>query len=153
MNSSFRTTALGVVFGASLMAVAAVGVAQAEPAPLPPGPDGLVNVLVGGTTFLYSVPDAQAAQAVTDMCAMPAPAVSAMVAEVDAAGGSETACAGRPKGNVVLAENLPAAQEPSPVVPGTKASFGSGSADVNPAGPDPISNSLPTEPDNMSALN
>jgi hypothetical protein len=153
MNSNFRTTALGVVFGASLMAIAAAGVAQAEPAPLPPGPDGLVNVVVGGATVLDSVPDAQAAQAVTEMCALPAPAATAMVDEVDAAGRSETACAGKSAGDVVLAENLPAAQEHSPVVPGTKASFGSGSADVNPAGPDPISNSLPTEPDNMPALN
>lgn len=153
MTSNFTSTALGVAFGASLMALAATGVAQAEPAPLPAAPDGLVNVVVGGATVLDSVPDAQAAQAVTDMCALPAPAVTAMIAQVDAVGGSEKACAGKSGGDVVLAENGPAAQEPSPVVPGTQASYGSGKASIDPAGPDPISANLPTEPDNMPSQN
>lgn len=146
MSTSFRTAALGAVFGVSLAVTAGLGVAQAEP--LPPGPDGLVNVVVGGATYLDSVPDAQAEQAVESMCALPVPAATALVDQVDAAGGSQTAC-----GDVTLAQNLPGAQELSPVVPSTKASFGSGAAAVDPGGPAPIRGSLPTEPDNMSSEN
>lgn len=146
MSKNFRTAALGAVFGASLAFTAGLGIAQAEP--VPAGPDGLVNVMVGGATYLDSVPDAQAEQAVASMCALPAPAVDAMVTRVDAAGGNQTACS-----DVTLAQNLPSAQETSPVVPSTKASFGSGAAAVDPGGPDPIRGSLPTEPDNMSSEN
>ncbi|MET0898675.1 MAG: hypothetical protein ABWY45_12260 [Mycobacterium sp.] len=146
MSKNFRTSAVSVIFGASLALTAGLGTAQAEPAPA--GPDGQVNVLVGGATVLDSVPNAQAEQAVESMCALPAPAVDAMVTRVDAAGGSQAAC-----GDVTLAQNLPGAQEISPVVPSTKASFGSGAAAVDPSGPDPIRGSLPTEPDNMSSEN
>jgi hypothetical protein len=146
MNRNFRTAVLSAVVGASLAATAGLGVAQAEPAPA--GSDGLVNVLVHGATYLDSVPDAQAAQAVSGLCTMPVPAVTALVDRVDAAGGSQPACNG-----VALVQNLPAAQERSPVVPNTKASFGSGKAAINPAGPESIAGSLPTEPDNMSSEN
>jgi len=148
-----KWAALGTVLVATLLFPAGLGVAQAEPAPSLPGPDGHINVVVGGATFLDSVPDTQAVQAVTGICTLPAPAVDAMVAQVDAAGGSLTACTGRSDGDVVLAQNLPPAEEMSPVVPGTSASFGSGAAGTEPAGPDPIAGSLPTEPDNMSSEN
>jgi hypothetical protein len=75
-----------------------------------------------------------------------------MVAAVDAAGGSQTACAGRSGKDVVLVQNLPPAMEKSPVVPGTSASFGSGGG-ADPEAPAPITGSLPTEPDNMSSEN
>ena len=146
MNRNFRTAALGAVFGASLAVTAGLGIAQAEPAPA--GPDGLIDVVVHGATYLDSVPDAQAAQALTGMCALSTSAATALVDRVDAAGGSQTACS-----DVALVQNLPAAQERSPVVPSTKASFGSGGAAINPAGPDPIAGNLPTEPDNMSSEN
>lgn len=153
LKANLKRAALGAVFGGSLLVTAGLGVAQASPAPPLAGPDGLVDVVVGGATYLDSVPDYQATQAITDMCAMSAPAVNAMVAQVDATGGSETACAGRSGGDVVLAQNLPPAMEKSPVVPGTKASWGSGAAGTEPAGPAPISGSLPTDPDNISSMN
>lgn len=155
MNIGMRmkTATVAAVFGGSLMITAALGTAQAQPAPPPPpGSDGMVNVVVGGATVLDSVPDAQAVQAVAGMCALPAQAVDAMVAAVDAAGGSQTACAGRSGKDVVLVQNLPPAMEKSPVVPGTSASFGSGGA-AEPQAPAPITGSLPTEPDNMSSEN
>lgn len=153
LKVTLKRTALGAVFGGSLLVTAGLGLAQAAPAPPLAGPDGLVDVVVGGATYLDSVPDTQATQAVTDMCAMSAPAVNAMVDHVDAAGGNTTVCAGRSGGAVVVAQNLPAAMETSPVVPGTKASWGSGSAASEPAAPAPISGSLPTDPDNMSSEN
>jgi hypothetical protein len=151
MIHTLKTAALGAAVGASLILTVGSAVAQADPAP-PPGPDGLVNVVVGGATYLDSVPDAQAVQAVAQLCSIPGPSVDSMVATVDAAGGAESACAGK-TGEVVLTQNLPPAMEHSPVVPGTSASWGSGEAAANPSAPDPISGSLPTEPDNMSSEN
>jgi hypothetical protein len=153
LRADLKRAALGAVLGGSLLVTMGLGVAQAGPLPPPSGSDGLVNVVVGGATVLDSVPDAQAVQAVSGLCTLPAPAVDAMVAKVDAAGGGETACTGRSGGDVVLAQNLPGAQEISPVVPSTKASFGSGTGAVDPAGPEPIAGNLPTEPDNMSSEN
>ncbi|AQA01665.1 hypothetical protein BVC93_03600 [Mycobacterium sp. MS1601] len=144
---NFKSAMVTGVVGASLMLTAGLGVAQAA------GPDGEVNVVVGGATVLDSVPDAQAAQAAASMCAVPEPALDAIASQVDNTGGSQTACTGHPGGAVVLAQNLPAAMELSPVVPGTKASWGSGEAAAVPSGPDPISSSLPTSPDNMSSEN
>jgi hypothetical protein len=153
IGTRIKTAAVAALCGGSLMVTAGLGTAQAQPAPPPPpGADGMVNVVVGGATVLDSVPDSQAVQAVTDMCALPAPAVDAMVSAVDAAGGSKTACAGRSGGDVVLVQNLPPALEKSPVVPGTSASFGSAGGS-EPAAPAPIAGSLPTEPDNMSSEN
>lgn len=153
IGNRMKTAAVAAVFGGTLMATAGMGTAQALPVPPPPpGSDGMVNVVVGGATVLDSVPDSQAVQAVTSMCALSAPAVDAMVAAVDAAGGSQTACSGRSGGDVVLVQNLPPAMEKSPVVPGTSASFGSGGGS-EPDGPAPITGSLPTEPDNMSSEN
>jgi hypothetical protein len=139
------------MFGGLVLVGAHAGVAQAAPAP---GPDNLVNVVVGGVTVLDSVPAFQAAQAVSEMCAVPGPAASAMVAQVDAAGGGQTACTGRAGGDVQLVQNLPPADEASPVVPGTSAQFGSGSsADVPAGGAESLPDTLPDEPDNMSGLN
>lgn len=153
IGTKFKTAAVATVFGGSLMMTVALGVAAAQPAPPPPpGSDGLIDVVVGGATVLDSVPDSQAVQAVTGMCAMPAPAVDAMVAAVDASGGSERVCAKGAGGDVMLVQNLPPAMEKSPVVPGTSASFGSGGG-AAPAGPKSIKSSLPTEPDNMSSEN
>lgn len=151
MNNILKTTVLGAALGASLMFSVGSAVAQADPAP-PPGRDGMVDVEVGGATYLDSVPDAQAAQAVAQLCSMPGPAVDAMVATVDAAGGATPACAGK-TGEVVLTQNLPPAMERSPIVPGTSASWGSGDAAANPSVSSPITGSLPTEPDNMSSEN
>jgi len=151
MKNILTTAALGAAFGASLILTVGSAVAQADPAP-PPGRDGMVNVVVGGATYLDSVPDAQAAQAVAQLCSLPGAAIDSMVATVDTAGGAEPACAGK-TGEVVLTQNLPPAMEHSPVVPGTSASWGSGEAAANPKAPDPIAGSLPTAPDNMSSEN
>jgi hypothetical protein len=142
----------GTVVGGALLFTAG-SVAQAEPTPPPPGPDGLINVLVGGVMYLDSVPTSQAAQAITEMCALPGPAASAMVAQVDAAGVSQTVCTGESSGDVVLAQNLPAGQEVSPVVPGMDSQNELGPAEDTPAGGGQIEDSLPDEPDNMPAMN
>jgi hypothetical protein len=124
-RTHFIRTAVGTAaVGGSLALTAGLGVAFAEPPPPPPpGPDGLVNVVVGGTVLLDSVPVAQAAQSVTGSCSLPDTAVSAMVAQVDATGVSQTACSSA-AGDVVLVQNGPAATESSPVVPGTEAGTG-----------------------------
>lgn len=158
LKANLRRGALGAVFGGSLLLATGWGMAaQAEPVPPPPGPDGLVNVVEDGATVLDSVPIAQAAQAVAGMCAMSTDAVTAMVAQVDAAGNSQTACSGRLGGDVVLVQNLPPAQELSPVVPGTSAAIESEPAaepPAEPAGPgEPIPDSLPDEPNNISGMN
>ncbi|MET0898676.1 MAG: hypothetical protein ABWY45_12265 [Mycobacterium sp.] len=157
LKSGLKRAALGTVFGGSLLVAAGSGVAQSEPAPPPPGPDGLVNVVVGEATYLDSVPVAQAVQAVTEMCALPAPAVSAIAAEVDAAGVNQTACAAQSGDNVVLAQNLPPADEPSPAVPGTSAEIGSepeaGAEEEEEAPSEPITDSLPDEPNNIPGMN
>ena len=146
-SRNFRSAVMVGAVGAALLVSLGSGVAQAA------GPDGEVNVVVGGATVLDSVPDAQAAQAAASMCAAPEPAMDTMAAAVDDTGGSRTACPGQAGKAVVIAQNLPAAMESSPVVPGTKASWGSGEAAVNPSGPKPITGSLPTSPDNMSSEN
>jgi hypothetical protein len=125
---SFRThlirTAVGSAVGGSLVVTAGLGLAHAEPPPPPPpGPDGLVNVVVGGTVLLDSVPVAEATQSVAGSCALPDPAVSAMVAQVDATGVSQTACTST-EGDVVLVQNGLPAVGTSPVVPGTEAGTG-----------------------------
>jgi hypothetical protein len=153
IGKNLRIAALGTVMAGSLF-TAGLGLVHAEPPPPPPpGADGLINVVVDGATVLDSVPTAQAAQAVTAMCAMSAPAASAMVADVDRAGGSQAACTGRPNGDVILVQNLPANAELSPVFPGTKAKFKTGPVEGAPAGGGEITGSLPTNPDNMSGLN
>jgi hypothetical protein len=114
-RTHFIRTAVGTAaVGGSLALTAGLGVAFAEPPPPPPpGPDGLVNVVVGGTVLLDSVPVAQAAQSVTGSCSLPDTAVSAMVAQVDATGVSQTACSSA-AGDVVLVQNGP---EPAPAAP------------------------------------
>ena len=155
LKTDLKRVALGAVFSGSLLFTAGSVVAQAEPVPPPPGPDGLVNVVVGDATYLDSVPVAQAVQAVTEMCEIPAPSVSAMAAQVDAAGVSQTACAAQSGGNVVLAQNLAPGNEPSPLVPGTSAEIGSEpeAAPEEEAPSEPIPDSLPDEPNNIPGMN
>ncbi|CAN5785614.1 hypothetical protein BH10ACT9_BH10ACT9_46530 [soil metagenome] len=123
MNSvkNLRTAAVGAALGGSLLFAAGVGIAGGEPLPVPPppGPDGVVNVVVGTATLLDSVPTAEATDAVADKCKVPVETVSAMVVQVDATGVSQTACTGQPGGDVVLTQNAVAGG--SPVVPDTSA--------------------------------
>lgn len=151
---NLRRGALGAVCGGSLLLAAGWGTAQAEPTPPPPpGPDGLVNVVVGAVTVLDSVPATQAAQAVTGLCALPEPAASALVAQVDVGGSSQTACSAQSGDPVVLVQNLPPAQEPSPVVPGTSAAIESEPAEEPAGAAEAIPDSLPDEPNNISGMN
>ncbi|MGB3483639.1 MAG: hypothetical protein WBB07_15685 [Mycobacterium sp.] len=136
ISKNFTRSAVAAVFGGSLLVTAGIGIATAEPTPPPPtpGPDGLVTVVVGGVNYLDSVPIEQASQAVAEMCALPAPAVSAMATQVDANGVSQTACAGQTSGEVIVAQNAVAALEPSPVVPGTNATVDGESTAPAPTG-------------------
>lgn len=138
IRTHLKRTAVGTAVGGSLVFAAGLGLAHAEPAPPPPpAPDGLVNVVVGGTVLLDSVPVAQATQSVTGSCALPDAAVSAMVAQVDATGVNQTACS-TAEGDVVLAQNGPAAMESSPVVPGTEAGTGTAEEPAPAAPPEEI---------------
>lgn len=137
-RSHLARAAVGTVIGGSLVVTAGLGLAQAEPPPPPPpGPDGLVNVVVGGTVLLDSVPVAQATQSVAGSCALPDAVVSAVVAQVDATGASQTACTSA-EGDVVLVQNGPPAMETSPVVPGTEAGTGAPEEPAPPAPPEGI---------------
>ncbi|MGB3483640.1 MAG: hypothetical protein WBB07_15690 [Mycobacterium sp.] len=150
-----RTAAFGTALGAALLLTAGLGMAQAQPTPPtppPPGPAGMISVVVGGVMTMDNVPRAQAAQAVTQLCAMPEAAASAVVARVNSPGGRQTACTAQ-GGAVELVQNLPGVGEGSPVVPGTKALIKSDPAQDIPAGGGKIGNSLPTAPDNMSSKN
>ncbi|CAN5410018.1 hypothetical protein BH11ACT7_BH11ACT7_17170 [soil metagenome] len=132
MNSaSKKSRTAAALFAGALLITPGVASAEPTPAPPPPAPDGLVNVMVGSTTLLDSVPTAQATDAVADRCNLPVEAVRAMAAQVDATGVSQSACVGQPEGEVALVQNL--ATGPSPVVPDTSAEAAEEPAD--PAAP------------------
>lgn len=119
ISKNLKTAAVGSIFGGSLLLTAGMGIAGAEPLPVPT-PDGLVNVTVGGTTILDSVSVDEASTASAAICGTTAPDVSALALQVDTQGVNQTACAGLPGGDLVLAQNV-SLETTSPVVPGTDA--------------------------------
>jgi hypothetical protein len=116
ISENFKNAAVGTMFGGSLLLTAGMGMAGAEPLP---APDGLVNVTQGGALLLENVPADVAASTITALCGPATPDVPALAQQVDTLGVSQTACAGLPAGDVVLAQNVSTAA-PSPVVPGTE---------------------------------
>jgi hypothetical protein len=130
ISKNFKTAAVGTLFGGSLLFTAGMGIAGAEPVPAP-APDGLVNVTVGGTTILDSVPADVASNASAAICGSTAADVNALAQQVDTQGVNQTVCTGLPGGDLVLAQNVSAGTEaPSPVFPETESeSTGEGSAE------------------------
>ena len=120
ISKNFMTAAIGTVFGGSLLLTAGMGIAGAEPLPVP-APDGLVSVTVGGTTILDSVSVDEASNASAAICGTTAPDVTTLGQHVDTQGVNQTVCAGLPGGDLVLAQNVSAETPTSPVVPGTDA--------------------------------
>jgi hypothetical protein len=111
--------AVGTFFGGTLLLSAGLGFAGAEPLPAPPGPpapDGLVSIIQGETVVADSVPTAEAAAVVAQLCAAAAPDPLGLAGQVDVHGATQVACAGLPAGDVVVIQNGMAA--PSPVFPG-----------------------------------
>ena len=127
ISKNFKTAAVGTIFGGSLLLTAGMGIAGAEPLPVPT-PDGLVNVTVGGTTILDSVTFEEATNASAAICGTTAPDVNALVQQVDTQGVNQTVCAGLPGGDLVLAQNV-IVESTSPVVPGTDAEGAEGAAE------------------------
>lgn len=157
ISKNFKRGAVGAVFGGSLLFTAGLGIAGAEPAPAPsptptpapapaPKPDGLVNVTQGSTTVVSNVPAAVAASAVAQLCgSVPLTGdVTALVTEVDTQGVNQTACAGLPAGDVVIAQNASTA---SPTFPGTGAAEQSVDPNKKPAATVPPGSAGSTEGD------
>lgn len=118
ISKNFKTATVGTLFGGSLLFTAGMGIAGAEPVPAPAA-DGLVNVTVGGTTILDSVPTDVASNASAAICGSTAGDVNALAQQVDTQGVNQTVCAGLPGGDLVLAQNV-SAEAPSPVFPETE---------------------------------
>lgn len=116
ISRNFRNAAVGTVFGGSLLFTAGMGMAGAEPVPAPE-PDGLVNVTQGDVVLLENVPADIVVSTVAGLCGPATPDVNVLTQQVDTSGVSQTACAGLPAGDVVVAQNV----STSPVVPGTEA--------------------------------
>jgi len=148
MNSvsrNFRNAAVGTVFGGSLFFTAGMGIAGAEPLPAP-APDGLVNVTQGDVVLLENVPADVVAGTVAELCGPTASDLNALTAQVDTSGISQTACAGLPAGDVVVAQNVSG----SPVVPGTEAETAVDPA-AEPAAPVPPGSEESAEGDTSGA--
>lgn len=128
ISKNFKTATVGTLFGGSLLFTAGMGIAGAEPVPAP-APDGLVNVTVGGTTILDSVPAEVASNASAAICGTAAAEVNTLAQQVDTQGVNQTVCVGLPGGDLVLTQNV-SAETPSPVFPETESgSAGEGSAE------------------------
>jgi hypothetical protein len=115
-KTHFTRGAVGTVFGGSLLLTAGLGMAVAEPDPAPV-PDGLVNVTVGGTTILDSVPADVAGNAGAAICGSAAADVNTLAQQVDAQSVDQTVCAGLPGGDLVLTQNAGGGGVSSPVFP------------------------------------
>ena len=101
-----KKAAAGALLGGSLIFTAGLGVAVAQPseapepteptaaAEAPAGPDGLVNLLVGGKTLLDAVPAEEAATTAAANCGGDPAAVVALAQQVDTDGSAQTVCEG-----------------------------------------------------------
>ncbi len=104
-----KKAAAGALLGGSLIFTGGLGVAVAQPseapepteaAEAPAGPDGLVNLLVGGKTLLDAVPAEEAATTAAGNCGGDPAAIVALAQQVDTDGSPQTVCEG-----VVFAQN------------------------------------------------
>lgn len=128
ISKNFKTATVGTLFGGSLLFTAGMGIAGAEPVPAP-APDGLVNVTVGTTTILDSVPADVASTASAAICGSAAADVNVLAQQVDTQGVNQTVCAGLPGGDLVLTQNV-SSETTSPVFPETESGgAGEGSAE------------------------
>lgn len=125
ISKNVKAATMGTLFGGSLLFTAGMGIAGAEPLPAAV-PDGLVNVAVGGTTILDSVPAEVAGNAGAAICGSAASDVSTLAQQVDAQSVDQTVCAGLPGGELVLTQNV-SSEVSSPVYPDAT---GEGSAEA-----------------------
>lgn len=109
-----RNLAAGASVG-GLVVASAVAVAHAQPADPPSGPDGLVSVLVDGTTTMDSVALDAAVAAVTEVCGGDPAEVLALAQQVDVEGGQQRLCTTGNQGDVLITQNV--AQESAPAEP------------------------------------
>ncbi|MDZ4265031.1 MAG: hypothetical protein U1D00_04880 [Mycobacterium sp.] len=126
--SLVKNAAVGAFLGGSLLVTTGLGTAMAQPDEPPPGPDGLVTVLVDGSTAQDSVSLEDAAAAAAEVCAGDPAAILGLAQLADADGASQTVCA-----NVSIIQNstVPVQSVPSETVePETPAVPGDGNSDV-----------------------
>ena len=115
ISRNVKAATVGTLFGGSLLLTAGMGIAGAEPLPAP-SPDGLVNVAVGGTTILDSVPAEVAGNAGAAICGSTVADVNTLAQQVDTQSVDQTVCAGLPGGDLVLTQNV-SSEVSSPVYP------------------------------------
>jgi hypothetical protein len=137
--SVLKNAAAGAVLGGSLIFTAGLVVANAQPEEPPTEPDGLVTVLVGGSTAQDAVPVEAAGAAAAQVCGGDPAAVAGLAQQVDAEGTERSVCP-----DVLIVQNVslpaaaPAEQEvetAAPAVPGGEAPAEAPEGSVPPAVP------------------
>ncbi len=123
--SLVKNTAASAFLGGTLLMTAGLGTAMSQPDEPPPGPDGLVTVLVDGATAQDSVALETAAAAAAEACAGDPAAILGLAQQADTDGASQEVCA-----NVSIIQNtstptasLPAestVEAETPAVPGAE---------------------------------
>lgn len=87
-----KNAAAGAVLGGSLLFTAGLAMANAQPEEPPADPDGLVTVLVAGSTSQDSVPVEEAAAAAAGACGSDPAAAIGLAQLADAEGAAQTVC-------------------------------------------------------------
>ena len=120
-----KNAAAGAVVGGSLLFTAGLTMANAQPEEPPADPDGLVTVLVGGSTAHDSVPVEEAAAAAAGACGSDPAAAIGLAQLADAEGAAQTVCQ-----DVLIVQNTSepvqapaggAVESEAPAVPGEEA--------------------------------